>query len=56
MLMLDDRFHHHSVVHREADGTLSVHCGHAATPPAEAQHLSPAACSPSTRQAAEALP
>lgn len=65
MLMLDDRFHHHSVVHREADGTLSVHCGHAATPPAEAQHLSPAAfaplappaaCSPPTRQAAEALP
>jgi hypothetical protein len=31
--MLDSRFHHHSVAHREADGTLSVDCGHSATPP-----------------------
>jgi hypothetical protein len=33
LLMLDDRFHHHSVAHREADGHLSVDCGRSATPP-----------------------
>lgn len=49
LLMLDNRFHHHSVAHREADGTLSVDCGrHSATPPAgppnaAAQHPSAAA-------------
>jgi hypothetical protein len=59
LLMLDDRFHHHSVAHRAADGTLSIDCGHAAASPARphAGAGSPAACTPPTRQAATgALP
>jgi hypothetical protein len=67
--MLDSRFHHHSVAHREADGTLSVDCGHSATRPAGTPHAAtatdgprpslvagPAACAPSARQIAGALP
>jgi hypothetical protein len=65
MLMLDDRFHHHSVAHREADGSLSVDCGRQVTAAAEAQdagplrrapQLPPTAYAPLARPAACAAP
>ena len=62
MLMLDDRFHHHSVARRAPDGTISVDCGRAGAAEGAdagaapvAAHLPPAACAPSTAHTAEAV-
>jgi hypothetical protein len=56
LLMLDNRFHHHSVAHRAADGTLSVDCGHTATPLAQSPNGAAAVAGPSPATQAQPVP
>ncbi len=55
LLMLDDRFHHHSVAHREADGTVSFDCGRSATAAAGDENGAAAAAASRPSRAARAV-